>query len=350
MLADGSVVREREDVSSQTIWGIHAGRTGDAHNLFLSKSVVALGWVEMGDLSVLPASRDAFKVAVAKNYPHHKPGAIPNNAGQLFRFVHEMKQGDLVVYPSKSDRQIHIGEVTGDYVYDPQSAAYPHLRSVNWLKIVPRLKFSQGALYEIGAAMSFFQIKNYADEFLAVVEGKLAELVSDDEEEAAVAQVQAAAEESTHDFIIKTLARKLKGHPLADFVAHLLNAMGYKTRVSPEGTDGGVDIIAHTDELGFQPPIIKVQVKSSESGSVGDPVVKSLYGNVAHGEYGLFVTLGTFSNPARQFERGKSNLRLIDGAELVNLILSHYDQFDSRYKGILPLKRVYVPDSNETIE
>ena len=93
-----------------------------------------------------------------------------------------------------------------------------------------------------------------------------------------------------------------------------------------------------------------MQVKSSENGSVGDPVVKSLYGNVAHEEFGLFVTLGTFSNQARQFERGKSNLRLVDGAELVNLILAHYDQFDSRYKAILPLKRVYVPDAGEDAE
>jgi restriction system protein len=37
-------------------------------------------------------------------------------------------------------------------------------------------------------------------------------------------------------------------------------------------------------------------------------------------------------------------LHLIDGTELVNLILQHYEQFDSKYKGLLPLKRVYVPE------
>lgn len=36
---------------------------------------------------------------------------------------------------------------------------------------------------------------------------------------------------------------------------------------------------------------------------------------------------------------------MIDGTELVTLILSHYEALDSRYKGILPLKRVYVPES-----
>lgn len=118
--------------------------------------------------------------------------------------------------------------------------------------------------------------------------------------------------------------------------------MGYRTRVSPEGPDGGVDIVAHRDELGFEPPIIKVQVKSTE-GSVGDPVVSALYGKVDTNEFGLLVTLGTYTKQAISFARSKPNLRLIDGIELVSLILTHYDNFDSTYKGLLPLKRVYVP-------
>jgi restriction system protein len=38
---------------------------------------------------------------------------------------------------------------------------------------------------------------------------------------------------------------------------------------------------------------------------------------------------------------------MIDGDQLVDLVLQHYDSFDSRYKGLLPLKRVYVPESLE---
>jgi restriction system protein len=139
-----------------------------------------------------------------------------------------------------------------------------------------------------------------------------------------IALVAEDIEQTTHDFILKRLAQELKGHPFAEFVASLLGTMGYRTRISPEGPDGGVDIIAHKDELGFEPPIIKVQVKSNE-GSIGDPVVSALYGKVTSGEFGLLVTLGTFTNQARNLERSKSNLRLIDGEELVHLILQHYE-------------------------
>jgi restriction system protein len=328
------------------LWGIHAGKTGDADSLFLKKNCVALGWQKMGDLAAIKADREAFKAKVAATYPDAKPGAIPNNAGQLFRFVHEMKAGDWVIYPSKRDRLIHLGRVEGDYAYDPQTEpGYPHRRAVKWLKAVPRTHFSQGALYEIGSAISFFMVKNYADEYRAALEGKAAvpAPVAQDETVAAVAE---DIEETTRDFVLKRLAQELKGHPFAEFVGHLLNCMGYRTRISPEGPDGGIDIVAHKDELGFEPPIIKVQVKSSE-GSIGDPAVSALYGKVGAQEFGLLVTLGTFTAQAKNFAKSKTNLRLVDGDELVQLIFQHYDGFDARYKGVLPLRRVFVPEAIE---
>lgn len=326
------------------MWGMHAGKTGDADSLFLKRNVIGLGWPQITDLSLLAANREAFRAVMAEAYPQAKPGAIPVSAGQLYRFVHEMQPGDLVVYPSKRDRVIHIGRVVGPYRYDPSDEpGYPHQRTVTWLKAVPRTSMSQGALYEIGSAMSLFQIRNFAEEFRVAIEGKAPPIPPVDEDET-VGLVAEEIEETTRDFILKTLEQELKGHPLAQFVGHLLNTMGYRTRVSDPGPDRGIDIIAHRDELGFEPPIIKVQVKSSP-GSSGNPEVASLYGNIASDEFGLFVTLGTFTTAARNFAAGKSNLRLIDGNALVDLVLVHYDQFDSRYKGILPLKRVYIPAS-----
>jgi len=47
--------------------------------LFLKNNFIGLGWSK--------ADREAFKAAVAATFPDKKAGAIPNNAGQLFRFV-----------------------------------------------------------------------------------------------------------------------------------------------------------------------------------------------------------------------------------------------------------------------
>jgi restriction system protein len=331
--------------TDQTIWAIRAGKTGDGDPLFMKKKFIALGWSKCGDIGQLPPDREAYKVRVTESYPGKKPGAIPNNAGQLFRFVHEMQPGDLVLYPSKRDRMVHIGRITGPYKYDPKlDSHYPNVRSVEWLNQFPRTRFTQGALYEIGSAMTLFQVKTYADEFLTALEGKVSPESDNDDD--TVGLVAEEIEQTTRDFVLKQLSKELKGHPLEEFVAHLMQKMGYRTRVTPEGPDGGVDIIAHKDELGFEPPIIKVQVKAKD-GNVGDPDTSALYGKVAGGEFGLLVTLSSFTKQARNFAQGKSNLRLIDGDELVDLILRHYETLDSKYKGLLPLKRVYVPEALE---
>ena len=246
-----------------TLWGIHAGRTGDAETLFIDSKVIAIGWANIGDLSTIPHTRDAFKAQYVSKTPNANPNAVPGSAGQLFRFVHEMKIGDLVAFPAKHTRTIHIGRVVGEYRHAPSiSKGYPNQRSVEWIKENPRTHFSQGALYEIGSALSLFTVKTYADEFFAAVDAKKVSKPILATEDQTVAEVKHEVEETTSDFILKVLAQETKGHPFADFVGNLLQTMGYRTRVSPPGADGGIDIVAHKDELGFEPPIIKVQVKS----------------------------------------------------------------------------------------
>jgi len=115
--------------------------------------------------------------------------------------------------------------------------------------------------------------------------------------------------------------------------------MGYRARLA-RTNEPNVDLIAHKDELGFEPPIIKVQVKSSP-GKISDRDVSAMYSKVSQQEYGLLIALGEFTKDAWQFAMSKSNLRLIDGEGLVDLILEHYDDFDPRYKGIIPIKKVY---------
>jgi hypothetical protein len=214
--------------TAQTIWGIHVRKDLDADTLFLHRGVVALdGWKAMGDLSTIPGKRDAFKSAYSKAYPDAKPAAILINTGQPFRFLHEMKQGDLVVYPSKVDRKINIGQVTGDYFHDPKSKGYPNLRPVKWLTTVTRNHFSQGALHELGAQLCLFQIKTHADEFRAAVESE-PEITKDAlEQSTKTAIAEDAFDPSTlqdaRERIAATIVRR-RGQP--EFRKTLLEAYG----------------------------------------------------------------------------------------------------------------------------
>jgi restriction system protein len=325
---------------NQVFWGFHILAGGDS---LVKKGYVAVGWPEMGDLAKIGPTRDSFKARVREVYGEKLH--IANSTGQLFRFVHEMKPNDVIIYRSKIDRNIHIGRVKGPYRFLPAlDAEYCNVREVEWIKTVAATLFSQGALYELGSALTLFQVRNYAAEFQAALsEEKALPAVEEDESVGIVAdQVQL----TTEDFILKELDRQLKGHPFQGFVATLLNAIGYRTEVFAKGTDDGIDILAHKDELRLEPPIIKIQAKSG-SGGIGGPDVKALFGNLGTGEFGLFITLGTFSPQARSFAKTKPNLRLIDGSEFVTLVLGHYEELDPRYKAMIPLKRVYIPQPPE---
>lgn len=326
-------------MSEKTIWGVHMDRSLELDPI--EKGFIAIGWDAIGDLSKLQPSRDAFKVAIAAAYKDKKPGAIPVDAGILFRFVHEVKKGDLVVYPSKPDRMINLGVVEGDYKFDNANVnSYPNRRRAKWLRQMPRTDFSLDALHEIGAFITLFKVANNADEFGAAFEGKEIPKVEPDLEEAGNISIQ--AEESAADFILKRLKVSITPYQFEEFVGHLLECMGYHARVTQKSADGGVDIIASKDELGFEAPIIKVQCKQTQD-TIGQPVVAQLYGHVEPTEFGLFVTLGSFTADARRFERSKRNLRLIDGKSLIELIEGHYTKFEPRYQVLLPMKRVYVP-------
>jgi restriction system protein len=331
-----------------TIWGVHS----DHPELDLvGNGLVAIGWDELGDLHEIGPDKELMKQRVAATYPHAKPGAIPVWAGLLLRFAFEMKPGDLVIYPYRPDSTLNFGRIEGDYYWEADASLHRNRRHVTWLRTgIPRAEFSKNARYEVGSAVTLFKVKNYADEYRAFLEGRPPD-VSD---QAAVDRAAEEAEdepnaeriaEYTRDFIIETLHKQIEGVRFEYFVAHLLEAMGYRTRVTEASGDGGFDVVAHRDPLGLEPPIIKVQCKRT-LGSVGAPDVQKLTGTLAPGgsELGLFVTLGAYSKDAQHLGRTRQDLRLINGNELVDLIFEHYEQFSPEWKRLLPMRRVYVVD------
>lgn len=320
------------------VWGIHS----KDDNLFLNKNLIALGWKEFGDLTKIEPDREAFKEHYAEVFPSAKKGQIPTSSGMLFRFIHDIKVGDYIVFPSKIDRKINIGTVESDYFFEASDGDYVQRRKVKWLKHLPRTAFSQGALYEVGSAMSLFAVKNYSDEFLAALD-KNFKIKSDDEEDETVGATAEDIIEATKDFILKELGKKLKGYDLEEFIADLLRAMGYRTTVSPHGGDSGIDITAYKDEL---PPRILVQVKSGD-GNIKETTIQSLKGAMREGDYGLFVTLADYTKNARKYLESVPVIKGINGTELVDLILKYYDDLSDKYQKIIPLKMVYIPVPSE---
>ena len=184
-------------------------------------------------------------------------------------------------------------------------------------------------MYEIGSAMSFFAVKNYADEFLSALDKDFNKHVSEtSEEDESVAATADDIIESTRDFILKELSKNLKGYDLEEFVADLL-----------QGGDIGSDITAYKAEL---PPRIVVQVKSQDS-DIKETTIQSLKGAMREGDYGLFVTLSNYTKNAQKYLDNTPIIRGINGTELVDLILKYYEDLSEKYRKMIPLKMVYIP-------
>ena len=334
------------------IWGIH----NDQPSLDLIEGgFVAIGWEELGDLTPLLGDREAAKAALADTYWTAKVGAIPVWAGVIIRFTSEMQIGDYVISPNKADSTLSFGKVTGEYYFVADAETHPNRRAVLWLKTgIPRATFTQTARYEIGSAVTMFRVKRHADEFLTFIETGAPPVVdvepapSDDAVSDAAEEEPSAerVETYTRDYVIDIL-KAMDPYRFEHFTAGLLQAMGYRATPTQASGDGGVDVIAHRDELGLEPPIIKVQCKRMVS-TVGGPEVQKLAGSLAHGgsEVGLFVTLGAYSVDARHLERTRQDLRLINGTQLVDLVLDHYEDLAPEWKRLLPMRRVYAVDRN----
>lgn len=327
---------ERNNMKEKNIWGFH-NPIEHEENL-IKNNCISMAWKELDDLSkIKPNTKDGFQQKYIKYHPNDPIRSVSQCVGQLYRFVYEANIGDYVVFPTKYNRMINIGEIIGEYTYDEKEEHYVNKRKVKWIKHIPRTEFSQGALYEMGSFLTFFRIKNYADEILNIIENKKSKTES--EQDDSVAITSEAIIDSTKDYVLKALSTYYKGYDLEVVVSDLLNAMGYRTKISSHGGDRGKDIVAYKDEL---PPRIVVQVKSQD-GDIAESTVQSLKGAMREGDYGLFVTLSDYTKNARKFLESQPIIKALNGSDLVDLILKYYDDMPDSFRDKVKLKRVFIP-------
>lgn len=333
-------------MANKAVWGIHSGSRIQFEPLFLNDKVVGVGWGRLGDIRSFGSDRERIKTTMAREYPDTKPGALPGYATMFSWFCNDVHPEDLILYPRMSDRTVHYGLVAGPYTFAGVEAPMPHRRAIRWVKVASRAQFSLGALKEISQGSSFFRVASFADEFLAVLAGT-ASGPTPPEGEATddFTQEEEEVKQSTEDFVLSRLYSAYKGRALEHLVANLFETMGYHVQLNPEGVNGAYDLRASRGILGIEPPILKIECKSSETDRAGEKEVNALLGQLVPGEYAVFISLNGFTPNAKVVERDKrSTLRTLTGASLTTLILEHYERLDPRHKAAIPLKRIYIPD------
>lgn len=290
------------------LWLARSGRHCEHEKKFLAENRIYLTWGglnhELGKLQ----DRLALAAILAKVYPDQRKQHRVQNTGQIWAFAHRMQVGDWVAMPSKR-KTIHIGEITGTYVFDGKAEnPYYHYRTVKWIETdIPRTNFDQDILYSLGAFTTVCQIKrNDAEARVRAMQAsgwkstgakpKVINATSDDDEatdETSTARLD--LEQIGRDHIARRIYEKYAGHGLEGLVEAILNAQGFTTHRSDKGADGGIDILAAPDTLGFGHPRICVQV-TSQTSPLERPVFDQLVGTMQHvgADQGLLVCWGGF--------------------------------------------------------
>lgn len=144
-------------------------------------------------------------------------------------------------------------------------------------------------------------------------------------------RIDAAAKELAQDLADDLLAKVKTVRPgfFERLVIQLLEKMGYggsraeASELLGRSGDAGLDGVIRQDRLGLER--VYVQAKRWDN-TVGRPTVQAFAGALdgAQASKGVLLTTATFSQDAREYVRsiGK-RIVLIDGAELVNLMVEH---------------------------
>ncbi len=325
------------------MWMVRAGEGGYLFDDFNKNSIVAIGWSEIGDLSKV-RSREEIRKLVDGAYKNSKLGSRIVNAGQLSRFRLDFKEEDFVLTYDPDSRVYLVGKIKGPYYYDSTREKYRHVRKVEWQGTVLRDHLSTSTRNTLGATTTIFETGKEAEtEILRVLKsGRALETTppgeKEEEEENLFEDQLSRAKE-----LIKDKVSSLDWEEAQRLVAGILQAMGYKARISPVGPDRGKDVVASPDGLGLTEPRIVVEVKH-RSGRIGPKDVKSFIQGIRSGQKGLYVSTGGFTREAElESERSAVPLTLVDLEGLVELIIQYYDRFDADSRVLLPLTKIYWP-------
>ena len=174
---DGSSTSGDAQTGEVRAWCCRAGAEGQ-EELALEQNVAVIGWSNLGPLSP-ELSLDDLKERIEKVRHEHRPQSQAMQAGEIYRFIHELSVGDLVILPRKNPAgHIAVGRVVGEYKHRDdgpfQSVNAQNTRPVEWLaKELSYERFDSDLQQAFGQRSSLSEITkpDAATRILAVVRG-----------------------------------------------------------------------------------------------------------------------------------------------------------------------------------
>lgn len=297
---------------------------------FLRGGYVGIGWMDLNsDLSGI-TSRDELYPLVKQAYPNqNSPVVIGNWVGQIARFLLEIQSGDYVITPAADTEWIHFGVIGPDpsYYYDSgdDGCRYRHRRRTQWdSRRLRRNELSVPFQNSIRSLLAVFTVA-HKEEFLQVI---------------GVVPPQRKAEYDSYRVVLDQLL-EMDATEFEVFLTSLLNAIGFDAEHTGKTGDQGVDARGDLEIAGLAKVRLFVQAKRYKIGTkISANEVRKLRQSIPIGCQGAFITTADYQKDAREIatEVGFPRIGLINGRQLVDLLIEHWNDIPLEFQERLGLK------------
>jgi restriction system protein len=304
---------------------------------FVKGGYVAIGWNDVKDLSKVKSKEELYPI-YKKAYPEDTSNiVIGQQVGQMARFLFDIQAGDYVITPDADTELLHIGVVEPSPVYfygdDSDGCRFLHRRPVKWLPgTFKRSAFSVPFQNTIRSSLTVFWISQNAHFFDVIGKKELAPHAAKEAYDPYRAVLDQLLELNDKEFEI--------------LITHLLAALGFEgAEHTGKSGDGGVDATGELNVANLAKVKIFVQVKRYKLGTkIAAKDVKSLRQSIPSGGQGAFITTAEFQNAAGDvaLEQGFPRIGLVNGRQLVDLLVEHWEDIPEDFKNKLGLKHGLV--------
>jgi len=299
-------------------------------DVFRNNNYIGIGWFdeinpiqEKWDLT----DKDFLKEKYREKYKEDVNMRVNQNVGQIYRFINDLKIGDIVISPYNTN-ELLIGKITGDlYFENDNSSPYPWRKKMEWIKDkVNRHSFSQPVQNTLKATLTCFEVKQKQEIFenlgFEVDKSKIRKEIKFDTK-------------SVYE-LIKNKFLQLDPTEFELLVSYLLRTLGFEpTQEIGKVGDGGIDFEGVLDVNGIASINLQVQVKRYEKSSIGELEIRSFRGALKEDFQGCFITLSKFQKKAIESssKNGYKNIQLIDGVKFIELFIQQYEEIINVIQG-----------------
>lgn len=314
------------------VWCVRAD-FGTYTDQFLKGGFMGVGWMPDLDLSGVQSKDDLYPL-YQQTYPDDTSNiVIGQQVGQIARFLLDIKAGDYVITPEADTEWLRFGKV-GDgpsyYHFDGDDGCrYRQRRKVEWAaKPIARSGFSVPFQNTMRSSLTVFSVSQHAEFFEAIGRKDLAP----------------EAPPARYDPYRTVLERVLQLDPqeFEILAGYLLTALGFEgSEVTGKPGDGGVDAKGELNVSNLAKVKVFVQAKRYKLDQrITVKTVRELRQAIPFGGQGAFITTAKFQKKAAEVavEPGFPRIGLVNGHQLVDLLVEHWADIPSEFREKLGLR------------